>query len=88
MDIGRIRTGGVYQPGEVRGDGAPRSAGDKGAAKRETLSVGISRANPLEEAPVTPEVEADLRRDDDIGLLLKTAYCYQPPEMKVEKLKS
>lgn len=82
MDIGKISSSGAYQPVNVRKGGMPRTVGNEGPAGRAALSVGLSRANPLAEAPVTPEVEADLRRDDDIGQLIKTAYDYRPPQLK------
>lgn len=82
MNIGKIRTGGVYQPGGVPGGETAGTPGNEVNAGRETLSVGLARVNPLEEAPVTSEVEADLRRDDDIGQLFKAAYGYRPPALK------
>ena len=81
MNIGKIGTGGVYRPGDVSPGGTPRAAGKDSAAKPAALSVGTSRADPLAETPVTDEVEADLRRDDDIGRLFRD-YRYPVPELK------
>ena len=83
MDIGKIRTGGGHWPGDVQGGGMPRKPVNVANAGRETLSVSMSRPHPLAEAPVTSEVEADLRRDDGIGRLFRRAYNLPAPEINI-----
>lgn len=83
MDIGMIRMGG-YQPSGLQGAEMPQGKSNAGSAWRDTLSVGTSRANPLAEAPVNAEVEADLRRDDDLGRMFAQCYDYPAPELKLK----
>ena len=83
MDIGMIRMGGC-QPSGLQGAEMPQEKPNAGFAGRDSLSVGTSRANPLAEAPVDAEVEADLRRDDDLGRLFSQCYDYPAPELKLK----
>ena len=78
-----IRMGG-YQPSGLQGADIPLGKPNAGFAGRGSLSVGTSRTNPLAEAPVNAEVEADLRRDDDLGRLFAQCYGYPAPELRLK----
>lgn len=78
ISIGARGTQGTYGlPGAEMSSGARKADSEW----KESLSVGISRQGMGVEPSVGVEVESDLRRDDDIGLLFDQGYKFPAPEL-------